>query len=165
MLSLNLPGPGMITDAKLCCPPGFIRPSRSRGAKAAGRRYERRVQDILSSSFNPWYLPSPWFAYREQGEARTRYCQPDGLLILPHCRKVVIVEVKLRHTIDAFRQLYEKYLPVVATFFGYDLWDLALCEVVKWFDVAEPFPVQPKLRPGVDLAEPGDVTVWICKGR
>ena len=154
-------GPYEVSHVRLSSPPGFLRPSRGRGAKAAGRAYERKAQKKLAAKYPVTYLESPWLTYRPGGETRLHYCQPDGFLIIPETREVKIVEIKLKHTIAAFHQLYEKYLPVTAALFG-DSWTISMCEVVKWFDCAEAFPVEPKLRAGPHLAQPGEIAVWIC---
>jgi hypothetical protein len=149
--------------------PGFLRRKRARGAKAAGRAYEKKAQLALveqAQTPHTVYLPSPWFRYVEARQlGRLRYCQPDGLFFdfSGRKRKIIIVEIKLRHTSEAFEQLYNRYLPIVATYFGCDLWHFALCEVVRWFDPATAFPVFPKLRKDIRMAEQGEVAVNICR--
>jgi hypothetical protein len=79
--------------------------------------------------------------YHWQG--RIRYCQPDGLLVLPARNILLIVEVKYSHTADAYWQLENLYVPVLRCFLGpANPWQIATCEVVKWFDPSTAFPTR-----------------------
>lgn len=68
-----------------------------------------------------------------------RWCQTDGLLIQPQGGLITIVEIKYQHTPDAWFQLRELYEPVVRRAFG-PAWEVALLEVVKWYDPSTFFP-------------------------
>jgi len=70
---------------------------------------------------------------------------PDGIAFNPECNRVTIVEVKLRHSIDAWHQLYRFYRPIVQRAFPNA--ELQLLEVVKNYD------------PGVGVPG-GHVHVW-----
>ena len=123
--------------------------------------YERRVHDHMRSLYGGAYIPAPWFQYQDAGESRVRYCQPDGLLFDRRLQRVVIVEVKLRHTDKAWWQLRHKYGPVVSHV--YPWMEIAYCEVVQWFDVSIPFPELVELRPAVRMARPDEIQVTIWK--
>lgn len=95
-----------------------------------------------------------------------RYCEPDGLLIAPDEALITIVEIKLRHTVEAWWKLLYVYRPAVCAAFRGAPWAVALCEVVRWYDPAEPFPEHKLCHtqgfPGEMLAlAPGDVGVQI----
>jgi hypothetical protein len=124
-------------------------------------KYEAAVHQYLLSIYGGAYIPAPWFVYQEVGETRVRFCQPDGLLFDAALRRLVIVEVKLRHTEKAWWQLKKKYRPIVE--FVYPWMDIAYCEVVQWFDVSIPFPEYVELRPAVRMAKPDEVQVTIWK--
>lgn len=88
-----------------------------------------------------------------------RYCQVDGLLF-QHERKILtIIEAKIKHCIEAYVQLERLYLPVVRKRFPG--WNVATCEVVKWFDPATDFPVSVTMRDAVHNVQPGEFAVHI----
>jgi len=60
---------------------------------------------------------------------------------------ITIVEVKLQHTSDAWWQVKQLYLPIVATAFPPDLWRYNYVEVVRWHDPAISFPENYRLVP------------------
>lgn len=124
-------------------------------------KYEARVQQWLNSLYGAAYVPSPWYQYQEASESRVRYCQPDGLLFNARLGRIVIVEVKLRHTDKAWWQLRHKYGPIVQSVFPWA--EIAFCEVVQWFDVSIPFPEMVELRPAVRMAKPDEIQVTIWK--
>lgn len=150
--------------AHLCKTPGFSynKPTRRTAARVAGIKYERAIQNRLEEEFGPSYLSSPWFRYCEKGSEKPVFCQPDGLLFLPEEGKIVIVEVKLKHCTEAWWQLRHKYEQVVAAVFPPDLWALATCEVVKWYDAATSFPEPVSLCPYVAKAPYDRFNVHIC---
>jgi len=123
--------------------------------------YESRVHEYLRSMYGDAYVPSPWFQYKEHSESRVRYCQPDGLLFDPRLERVVVVEIKLRHTHKAWWQLRHKYGPILARV--YPWMEIAYCEVVQWYDVSIPFPESIHLRPAVRMAKPDEIQVTIWK--
>lgn len=137
-------------------PPFNTRQSR-RGAKAAGVRYERKVHRQLELKYELSYFPSVWFRYVDDG--RVFYCQPDGLLFLHSLKRLVVVEAKIKHCSEAYDQLNFLYLPVISKVFP--RWELAMCEVVKWYDEAVDFPSPHALKKEVHFAEPGEFAVHI----
>ena len=119
--------------------PKSFKPKRRRGARGRGLKYEDEAQKTLLDRYDT-YVDSPWFQYKESHESRFRWCQPDGLLILPYEGIIVIMEIKVRHTSDAWWQLKHLYFPVVSHAFPPPLWKYAFCEVVRWHDPATSFP-------------------------
>lgn len=82
------------------------------------------------------YTQGPWLEF--ENESGRRWCQPDGLLVCAANRAVTVVEVKYRHTSDAWWQLWRLYIPVVRILYtGYLVNGL---EIVKWFDPQTAFP-------------------------
>ncbi len=81
-----------------------------------------------------------WFAFYAENRDTVQYCQPDGLLFYDEDGqdKLVICEIKFQHVPDAYFQLQNKYLPVVEKAFPRQ--DIALCEIVKWYDPSTAFP-------------------------
>jgi hypothetical protein len=105
------------------------------GARAAGERYERAVHAALLKRYPGQYVEGPWIAYRcnERG-SRLNFCQPDGLYFDIQRGLIVIIEVKLKHGVKAYKQLHDLYLPVIRHIF--EDFEIRLIEVVKWFDPA-----------------------------
>lgn len=139
----------------------FTAPRRFTGTRRAGVKYEARVHEHLRSLYGGAYVPSPWFQYQDEAESRVRYCQPDALLFDSKLRRLIIVEVKLRHTDKAWWQLRHKYGPILQHV--YPWMDLAYCEVVQWFDPSIPFPEMVELRPRVAMARTDEIQVTIWK--
>ncbi len=129
--------------------------------RAKGVNYEAKAQKYLSKFYGPRYVPAPWFQFMEAGDSRIGYCQPDGLLFANDLSQVTIVEIKLRHTDQAWWQLRHKYGPVLK--YVYPWMRIAYCELVQWYDIAIPFPEAVELRPQIGLARPGPIQVTIWK--
>lgn len=145
--------------------PSFVSKSRARGARARGIRYEKSVQELFRERYTH-YIAAPWFKYTlRTNSTRINYAQPDGLLVDPSTGVVTIVEIKYAHVPDAYFQLVDKYLPLVQKFFeARDVdWQYALCEVVRWYDVATEFPCAVTLWKDVATVRPGIFAVHVCK--
>ena len=80
--------------------------------------------------------PAPWIAFATVREASFRHCQPDFLLETPDA--ILLCEIKLSHTLDAFWQLEHLYGPVVSQLFPEKL--LRKIEITRSFDPAILFP-------------------------
>jgi hypothetical protein len=113
-------------------------------------------EHLLSSS--EAYFPGQWFRFC--ADERVRWCQPDGLHLDPRRGILTILEVKYQHTPDAWFQLRELYAPVVSRAFGPE-WDVALVEVVKWYDPATQFPEKVIMCPDPLSAPTGRIGVHI----
>lgn len=101
------------------------------GRRKTGLKYEAQVHQEFERRYPASYTPSPWVRYWVRG--REHWCQPDGLLIDPKAGRIVVVEVKLQHTQEAIRQLFDLYIPLIEEMFE-DLYKIAGLEVVRWFD-------------------------------
>lgn len=155
---------GLVLSASFARPP-HLRKKRYTGRRLEGIRYERKVQDYLSTFYGDRYLASPWLRFypRAQGDepARWRWCQPDGLLIDLAKGRITIVEVKYQHTSDAWWQVKHLYLPVLKKMFPESWWEFDFCEVVKWYDPSTLFPEKTVLAQEVSMKHPNfKVHIW-----
>lgn len=84
-----------------------------RGAKLDGLRYERRVCDVLAAIYEGAFRRSPVIHYSRLGAPRRAVL--DGLLRLdgPTGPELLIIEVKLAHTVEVWDQLMIRYLSLV----------------------------------------------------
>jgi hypothetical protein len=121
-------------------------PTRLKGTSAqrAGIRYERNVIKFLTSEFAKDFTASQWFAWHDDHE-RLRYCQVDGLLRLNNL--LVIVEIKVNFSSDAWWQLRKLYEPIIKKVYSPSR--LASLVVCKSFDPAVPFPEEPSILPQI----------------
>lgn len=124
---------GAVTAASFAKWPPFAIRGKCSGSRAAGIRYEKRVQAHLLA-LSPLYLDSPWLRYCD--ETGWHWCQPDGIHLDFNAGVLTIVEVKYQHTPDAWRQMEELYAPVLRVLFPPSLWQFRFLEVVKWYDPA-----------------------------
>lgn len=121
--------------------------------------YEQRGSLALIERFGFLrYIPGQWFQYGLASN-QIKFCQTDGLLFTPEEKKVLIVEFKYKHTVAAYRQLEEKYVPVINKLFGG--WSISTVEIVKWYDPSTPYPVPVRLKKDILLASPNEFGVHI----
>jgi hypothetical protein len=113
------------------------------GAQRAGIRYERKARAFLAKEFGKDFTPSQWFQY--ETDSGVNWCQPDGLLQINNL--LVIIEVKVNFSSDAWWQLRKLYEPVVKA--ALNPTRLALAVVCKSFDPAVPFPESPYRLPSI----------------
>lgn len=131
-------------------PPAFACKSPwLKGVRGRGVKYEAAVQKHLRALYGEFYLPGPWI-YFCGADGRLRYCQPDGILFDFQRGRIIICEIKLRHTPQAWYQLYEVYKPVLQKMFPGHLWSIRCMEICKWYDVATAFPAPHQLREHVE---------------
>lgn len=100
-----------------------------------GLRYEDKVLSALADTFANSFVSGPALHFRDKNGFRTLV--PDGLFF-PHRNRVVVIEVKLSHTSDAWWQLRKLYEPVLRALFLRE--SVLLCEVCRNFDPQTPFP-------------------------
>lgn len=128
--------------------PDYIAKSKKKvtGARAQGLRYERKSKEMLEKRFADWaangnpdceLLLGPWINFKSSGD-KLRYCQPDALLIDTAGKSIVIFEIKLQHTAQAWWQVRKLYEPVLERI--YSGFSFTAIEVVKWFDAHQTFP-------------------------
>ncbi len=120
--------------------PPFIRKRKYRGARAKGVNYERKTHPYLNLLYPEVYVANPWLNFQASGSEKRRWCQPDGLIINAERGIITCVEIKYSHTADAWFQTRQLYVPVLQCIFPESLWDIQICEVVKWYDPSVAFP-------------------------
>lgn len=118
-------------------------------AKAAGLRYEAAVKKYLRKELSLVQF-GVWWGYSD--DLGWRKCQMDGLVEVNGV--FTIIEVKGRHTSDAWWQLRRLYEPVLRSL-GVE--KINLLEVCRSFDPAVAFPEE------VELV--GDVKEWCAQLR
>lgn len=116
------------TKVERCPRPSWIRNECSLSSQKAGQRFEAQQQKRLIDQYGDSFEPEPWFRFLD-GE-RIWHCCPDGILWLD--RGPVIVEFKLSHTAQAWKQLKKLYLPVVKA--AHPNTYFRLLEICKNFD-------------------------------
>lgn len=129
---------GEVLSARLSESPlrSIKNPGTATPAQRAGKRYEKKVLAAVSKLFpskhvGPEVLSSPWIAFTAKRDRATeRHCQPDLLLVGES--EVLVCEIKLAHTVDAYWQLRHLYGPVVAKLFPER--SLRLVEITRSFD-------------------------------
>lgn len=141
---------GEIREAWRSAEPAYRGAPRGRGAKKAGRIYQRQVESWSGWTGAGGIELSPWFCFID-GSGKRHYCQPD--LLVFHNSTIIITEIKLRWTCDAWWQLRKLYLPVLAKVFpNHSLVPLCVC---RSYDPAVVCPEQVVIRGGVPECEAG----------
>ena len=134
---------GNVVAAKASDTPAFIKTAMKRrrvktGARRAGRVYERKVQKFLCEEYET-YIPSTWLSFQDD-TGRTRWCQPDGILLDYERGRLTIVEIKVTHTQLAWWQVRRLYEPVLRAIFKQEDWPhLQALEICRNFQPIE-FP-------------------------
>ena len=131
----NFTPAGLIHHAEIATQnPPFSIPTPRRGSRAAGARFERKVQGHLRGSRPLSYRSSPWIFFNHK-----RWCQPDGLDVDEEAHRITTVEFKLQHTSNAWHQTRRLYEPLVKFIFGEE-YTYNILEIVKWLDPHVAFP-------------------------
>lgn len=81
-------------------------------AAKKGLRFEAKVHGFLQQTYADRFIRSLPFGFSPYAGKPGRAI-PDGLLFSGDWRSVCVVEIKLRHTADAWHQLNQFYLPIV----------------------------------------------------
>lgn len=124
---------GLLRSSLTQSPPAFfLKNSRLKGCRAKGKTYERKVlKDFSRLGLGKCYL-GPWFYFTD--ENGTGFCQPD--LLIEFDTWVLIIEVKLTQTSDAWDQLRLLYKPVVEMALGKPCYTLQVCKHLRWENTA-----------------------------
>ena len=85
-------------------------PGSNTASQKAGRRYESKILRNLKVGNETTFMLSPWIHYALTSGLE-HHCQPDAILLRKDC--LIIFEVKLTHTIDAYWQLRHLYAPAM----------------------------------------------------
>ena len=128
-------------------PPSFISLKRKpfTAAQKRGLSYERKVHTFLAQQYSN-YQASPWLQYVDRHQEH--FAQPDGFLFLSP-NKLLIIEIKLRHTKQALEQLY-RYRRLAREL--YPQKTLGIVEITKIFDPDTYFPSPIKIISNLDEA-------------
>ena len=133
-------------------------------AQLAGIRYEHHAQDYLTGIYGERYVPGPWISWLDTS-GRERFCQPDGLLFDFMAGRITIIEIKLKHTADAWKQIKRKYEPRVREIFPSPLWTISACEVVHWYDPHTYFPEDVYMVKSIEALATGRFGVHVFANR
>ena len=102
-----------------------------------GLRYERKAISHLKLCFVDVGTLVSEPCFRFSNGHRSRFCFPDALVILPEHTFDLLIEIKTRHTYDAWWQLRHLYYPVVKKALSKEL---RLLEITRSYDPAISLP-------------------------
>jgi hypothetical protein len=124
-------------------------PSRGRSAaQNAGLRFEAKVSEALTRKYEGFLQQVP---FKFVGDHSPEKCILDGILFHhPKMvnRELILVEMKKRHTADAWFQLRYLYHPVVQRVF--QNYNLRLLEICKEFELGVVLPEPYQLHRSVE---------------
>lgn len=112
-----------------------------------GLRFEGKVLKAIAALHQTCLITGvPISFQRKHGEfyRRAELAIPDALLIHPASRTLLVVEVKLRHSTDAWLQLNRFYLPLLRKIVG-DSLVLRAVEICRYYDPSVKLPVGKEL--------------------
>ena len=142
--------PRLLLNAKPLFGASHWQPRPRNPAKKAGIRYENKVLKHFTEECGNRFIPGLPFLFQSIKSQPGR-AVPDGLLFAKDWSAVSIVEVKLRHSGDAFYQLYKFYLPILEEVFRPALRVVCL-EVCQFYD-----PFVKGYKPCEFIEKPDDV--------
>lgn len=90
--------------------------SRHSPAQKAGLRYETLTFGHLTIEL-PSLNMHPVLRFRSAGRSLTEIAIPDALAFSTNGAVITIIEIKLRHTHEAWNQLHNLYLPIAQNLF------------------------------------------------
>lgn len=127
-----------------------------------GLRYERSAIRHLSAIFDAWgtFISEPCFRF--SNGHRSRFCFPDALVVFPALSFDLLIEIKTRHTYDAWWQLKHLYYPVVKKVTKRPL---KLLEVTRSYDPAIRLPedetrILDKAEDVLESDAPYNIYIW-----
>lgn len=147
-----------IKHANFCPTPSWFTPTKHRGRRRLGVKYEKFVQSFLTSTYDSAHTANPWITYQLHGDWRTHFAQPDSL-IRRDDGSITIVEIKHNHTPDAFFQLFNLYEPLINFILPAN--PTTCIEVCKWYDPSVVCPSPPALCPSIEDAKRSSFNVMI----
>jgi hypothetical protein len=103
-------------------------------AKKLGIKYQRQVEIMLRASLKSIEF-QPHFRFSRKNRPMES-CFPDA--IIDEGTRVTIVEIKYRHTYDAYAQLTNLYLPIIKHV--YDGAEIRRLEICKNYDTSVQLP-------------------------
>lgn len=158
-----------IVSTQLSPTPQFAKIKRKNlsSARIAGMRYERKAHEYLKLIHPDSCASSPWITFTTRSSrGKPLWCQPDALLIDFRRGVIAVIEIKLKHTSDAWWQVRKLYTPVVSHLFRPG-WKYVAIELVKVFDPHTKFPEKFRMLKNLTYATssvPGEFYVHIWDG-
>lgn len=98
-----------------------------------GLGYESEVKEWLLGEYGEQCHNGQWFLYTTKDSAQIAYCQIDAYIVDDKNKKIIVIETKLKHTIDAWNQLELLYIPVLKKFYGPG-WTFCSVEICRLYD-------------------------------
>lgn len=117
---------GLIWAQAAAKPPEWWTPSRTKGAKAEGRRYERRLGQHLGQRT----VQGQWFRFQDKNGLG--WCQTDFLLPLKSLSEpsVLVLECKYTYTFEGHDQVEKLYAPVIERAWNRRVYGIVVCRRV-----------------------------------
>jgi hypothetical protein len=107
-------------------------------AQKNGLLYEKKAIASLTALFEGWPIErGTWIGFRDSGKGGMRVCQPDLFVRLSPDR-ILLLEVKARHSLLAWWQLRRLYQPVLEAL--YPKAKIIVSEVTKSYSHDVPMP-------------------------
>lgn len=151
---------GEIIEAALSLVAPHPSARRASTAQREGIRYQRKIERwAVGGKFDGSITFSPWY-YFVDGSGRRHFCQPD--ILFDDGAAMVVAEVKLSWTADAWWQLRRLYLPVLAKIYPRRVL-IPLC-ICKSFDPAVAAPEEVNLIPDLLECKPDLFNVLMVAG-
>lgn len=161
---------GRVLSAQFSYPPSFViqRKPKNR-ARAEGVRYEKLVHKRIAEVFCDECVIAPWIVFTSDRTRKKTWCQPDALLVDIRQGIITVIEIKIKHTSDAWWQVRHLYTPVTKFIFGSE-WKYNALEITCWFDPHTKFPERfdflKSFSPhAISSLDPGKFYVYIWNGR
>lgn len=156
-----------LCDVQVCERPSFAQWRSAKGKLGKGIRYEAAWHVEAAKRFGDLYVPGVWFKYRRTSSPSVwSYAQTDGILFDFEKGLVTVFELKFKHTIEAYFQLIDRYIPLVDYWLHAEtpgLWRIAPIEVCFWYDRALAYPTKVRLQADPLAAKPGEFSVHVWK--
>jgi hypothetical protein len=127
-----------VVSAQICFGAKVQLPRTRKASAKMGLRFEGKVLDGLSSRFGERFSTGVPISFQEFG-GKPGYAIPDGMLLSPCGKQLLVVEIKLRHLGDAYYQLNEFYLPILRRALRGTL-ELRALEICQHYDPAIRLP-------------------------
>ena len=119
-------------------------PKVRKASAKAGLKFEDKVCKELQAAFGPRFARAVPISFQEEHShsfSRPAFAIPDGLLLSGDGRSLLCIEIKLRHSSDAWFQLNRFYLPILRRVVGNSL-RLFGAEICLHYDPAARVPVE-----------------------
>lgn len=113
-------------------------------SKKLGISYEKKVSAQLSQIYGDLFLPQICFQFEDSSRlnlGKSQSCYIDGILFSRDWKSAILVEIKLRHSADAFHQLWNFYRPIVQK--AFPSLEIGCLEICRWYDPSIVLPKKP----------------------